>query len=126
MAPLWGHSIIRGTTMAAKKKPGRKAPARKVAAVSRLREGLAKKKREPAHVLEDVTPPPVQPEFDFRALGEAQLKQASPTPEPGPAWHCEKVQAYNPHAPQYEGTDPTIPRDIHINIGRCSISLIFR
>lgn len=68
--------------MATKKKQARKAPAKKVAAVHRLREAMAKKKPEKAHVLEDV--PPTQPEFDFAALGDAKLKQANPVPEPGP------------------------------------------
>lgn len=113
--------------MATKKKPGRKAPARKVAAVSRLREGLAKKKREPAHILEDVKP---QTEFDFRALGDAGpatspvqdcAKQAAP--EPGAEYRSEK---YSPYRPQYEGRDNSIPDTVELQFGRTHIRLTFR
>lgn len=124
MAPTWGHSSKSGVIeMAAKKKPGRKAPAKKVAAVHRLREGMAKKKAEPAHVFEDVKP---QAEFDFAALGEAKIKAANPVPEPGPVYCGPEPGIDKPYQPRYEGRDNTIPSDIEINLGQCHIWLRFR
>ena len=122
MAPTWGHSS-KGNTMTARKTPGRKAPAKKVASIQRHREHKAKKAKLPPHVIEDV--PPVQPEFDFTALGDARLKQANPVPEPGPVL-SDKGQCYRPEYPQYEGRDNTIPSSIQIDLGRCHISVQFR
>jgi len=70
------------------KKPARKAtktPARKVAAVHRVREHKAKKAKVAPHVLEDARP---QVEFDFSALQCEKQEKPEPMPEPA----CDKAQ----------------------------------
>lgn len=110
--------------MATKKKQARKAPAKKVAAVHRLREGLAKKRREPPHIAEDVQAP--QTEFDFthkdRDASLADLVQAASPSYAGAQYRPEPP----PATALYEARNKGIPDNVEISVGSCFIRLTFR